>query len=72
MIKDGLIQSKDNISFKLSTEEFILNGKKQPDYVYKKYRAKYVIATGHGEWSWFYNYDTSQRSEVNKVSETRK
>ncbi len=36
MIKDGLIQSKDNLSFKLSTEEFILNGKKQPDEVYKK------------------------------------
>ena len=72
MIADGIITTRDNLSFKLSTEEFIVNGKKQPQSVYQKYRAKYVKATGHNEWSWFYNYDTAARRETNSITDEPK
>jgi bla regulator protein BlaR1 len=68
MINDGIIKTRDNLSFKISTNEFIVNGKKQPDDVYQKYRAKYVKIT-NGEWSWMYNYDTDAKRETNKVTE---
>ncbi|MCR8561244.1 M56 family metallopeptidase [Mucilaginibacter sp. BJC16-A38] len=69
MITDGIIQSKDNLSFKISTSEFIVNAKKQPDEVYQKYREKYVkaVGKGSGEWSWLYNYDTDAKRESNTV-----
>ena len=72
MITDGIIQSKDNLSFKISTSEFIVNGKKQPDVVYQKYRAKYVKIVGNGEWSWLYNYDTDAKRESNTVTDKSK
>ena len=73
MKKDGIITTTDNLSFKISTGEFIVNGKKQPDDVYKKYRAKYVKATGgHNEWSWMYNYDTDAKRESNTVVDNNK
>ncbi|MGZ3874095.1 MAG: M56 family metallopeptidase [Mucilaginibacter sp.] len=67
MISDGLITSKNNLSFKISTSEFIVNGKKQPDAIYQKYRAKYVKIVKNGEWSWLYNYDTDNKTESNTI-----
>ncbi|MDN5289290.1 MAG: family metallopeptidase [Mucilaginibacter sp.] len=59
MVNDGIIKKEDNaLSFKLSEKEFIVNGKKQPDDVYQKYRAEYVKVTGHNGYTWYYNYDT--------------
>jgi beta-lactamase regulating signal transducer with metallopeptidase domain len=72
MIKDGLIKSRDNLSFKLSTKEFIINDKKQPDDVYQKYRAKYVKVSGHGDWTWMYNFDTEKHRETNTVIDNAK
>lgn len=74
MITDGIIQNKDNLSFKISTSEFIVNGKKQPDEVYQKYREKYVkaVGKGSGEWSWLYNYDTDAKRESNTVIDKSK
>ncbi len=72
MLKEGIINTRDNLSFKLSTEEFVVNGKKQPDDVYQRYRARYVKLVGNNHWSWFYNYDTSQHSERNSVTESKK
>lgn len=63
MIKDGLIKSRDNLSFMMSNKEFIINYKKQPDDVFQKYKAKYVKTSGHGDWSWMYNYDTEKHTE---------
>ncbi|HEY8927786.1 MAG TPA: M56 family metallopeptidase [Mucilaginibacter sp.] len=65
MMKDGLITSRDNLSFKMSNKEFILNGKKQPDDVFEKYKEKYVesYGKGQGEWSWLYNYDADKHRE---------
>ncbi|MET0637451.1 MAG: M56 family metallopeptidase [Chitinophagaceae bacterium] len=59
MQTDGLISNNlTNLSFKLSTKEFIINGKRQPAQVFEKYRKKYVKFSGNGDWSWYYNYDT--------------
>jgi len=69
MIKDGLIKTKDNLSFKLSTKDFIINGQTQSDAVYQKYKAKYVKTTGHGEWTWMYNYEVG-KGDNGKARET--
>lgn len=69
MMNDGIIKTTDNLSFKLSTSEFVVNGKKQPEDVYQRYRAKYVKSTGHNEWTWFYNFDTAAKSETNRTEE---
>jgi bla regulator protein BlaR1 len=69
MISDGLIKSRDNLSFKISNKEFILNYKKQPDDVFQKYKARYVKSTGKGDWAWMYNYDSDKNKETNTISE---
>lgn len=62
LVADGIIQSPgDLISFKLSTNEFIVNGKKMPDDIYQKFKRTYVPVPTEGkrgDWSWFYNYET--------------
>lgn len=63
---DGIINSKNNLSFKISTSEFIVNGKKQPDDVYQKYKTHFVKNTT-GVWSWAYNYDDAARRESNTI-----
>jgi len=40
--KDGFIKDKDNFSFQLNKTEFIVDGKKQPDEVFRKYKEKYI------------------------------
>jgi hypothetical protein len=72
MLKEGIISTRDNLSFKLSTEEFIVNGKKQPDDIFLKYRARYVKMTGHNEWSWYYNYDTAAKKTTNSITDEPK
>jgi bla regulator protein BlaR1 len=71
MLKDDIISTTDNLSFKISTDEFIVNGKKQPDEVYQTYKKKYVKLT-NGEWSWMYNYDTAKKRESNTVTDNPK
>jgi len=71
MLKDDIISTTDNLSFKISTDEFIVNGKKQPDEVYQTYKKKYVKLTT-GEWSWMYNYDTAKKRESNTVTDNPK
>jgi bla regulator protein BlaR1 len=66
MLKDGLIKSRDNLSFKISNKELIINYQKQPEEVFQKYKAKYVKNTT-GEWSWMYNYDSDKKTETNTV-----
>jgi bla regulator protein BlaR1 len=60
MLKDHIISEKgDTLSFKLSTNEFVVNGEKQSDLVYGKYKTKYIKTTGNSEVTWYYNYNTS-------------
>jgi len=59
MINDGIITSPNGLSFKIGTDEFVVNYKKQPENIYQKYRAKYVDDQphGHDDWIWYYKFD---------------
>ncbi|MXV14403.1 M56 family metallopeptidase [Hufsiella ginkgonis] len=62
LVSDGVIQSPSGLtSFKLSTEEFIVNGRRMPQPVYERYKKAYVkpIEKGKkGTWAWYYNFDS--------------
>lgn len=59
LITDGIIaKSQSKTSFMLSEKEMIVNGKRQPQEVYQKYREKYVPVVGKNSWTLYYNYDT--------------
>ena len=42
LINDGVIKDKNNLSYKLSADELIVNGVKQPGQVHKKMKDKYL------------------------------
>lgn len=42
MQQDGLIKKKDNFYFKLNNTELIVDGKKQADEIFRKYKGKYI------------------------------
>ncbi|HEY4327166.1 MAG TPA: M56 family metallopeptidase [Mucilaginibacter sp.] len=52
LMKDGLITDPGNLVFKLTDEEFILNGKKQDDAIFQRYKRKYVPAGNSTNWTW--------------------
>ncbi|MGY3214014.1 hypothetical protein [Mucilaginibacter sp. HD30] len=56
MAKDKLFTAgEDNFSFKLNSDEFIINGKKQPDDVFQKYLNDFVKKAPGGAISWSYS-----------------
>ncbi len=67
MLKDGIITSTNDLSFKIGTTEFVVNYKKQPEGIYRKYRAEYVDGqhSGHRDWIWFYKFDTNKWDLMN-------
>ena len=44
---EGIIKNSNNLSFKLSNREFIVNGKRQSAEFHNKMKAKYVIETNY-------------------------
>jgi bla regulator protein BlaR1 len=42
LIADGLITDKQNFSYQLNDDELKVDGEKQPDAIYRKYRSKYL------------------------------
>lgn len=64
MLKDGIITTTDDLSFKIGTTEFVVNYKKQPEAVYQKYKAKYVPGHQKGDWIWFYQFDTQKWDQI--------
>jgi len=42
LIADVLIENKLNLSYHLDSDELVVDGKKQPDAVHKKYSRKYL------------------------------
>lgn len=62
LMADGIITSPDNVSFKIGTDEFVVNYQKQPEAVYQKYRARYVVTqySGSDDWIWYYYFDTQK------------
>ncbi len=45
MVQDGLIEDEENYRFKLSNNKLIVNGEKQPEAVFQKYKRLYLEAT---------------------------
>jgi bla regulator protein BlaR1 len=62
MIKDGIVSSRDSLSFKIGTDEFVVNYKKQPQDIYQRYRAKYVAGQYRrgDDWIWYYYFDSEK------------
>jgi len=60
LMEDGIITSANDLSFKISSNEFIVNYKKQPEEIFQKYRLKYIADQQDGERDWFYHYDNSK------------
>ena len=56
MIKDGIIQSQANLSYKLDKNSLIVNGVKQPGNYHEKYKSKFLQQT---KSALLYNYETS-------------
>ncbi|WP_207504484.1 M56 family metallopeptidase [Telluribacter humicola] len=46
LIQEGVIQSKSNLSYRLSSEELVVNGKKQSDALHQKMKNKYLKELG--------------------------
>jgi bla regulator protein BlaR1 len=42
LLADGLIQSDETLSYTLDKDGLVVNGAKQPDPIYQKYKAKYL------------------------------
>ncbi len=63
LIKDKLINADDkNTSFKLSDSELIVNGVRQPEEVFKRYKDKFVPPQTEGKkgtWTLYSNYVTT-------------
>jgi len=63
LIKDKLINADDkNASFKLSDSEMIINGIRQPEEVFKRYKDKFVPPQTEGKkgtWTLYSNYVTT-------------
>jgi hypothetical protein len=48
MVKDGLVPDEQSIvSITLNQDEFLLNGKKQPEAVHKKYATRFLVKPGY-------------------------
>ena len=53
----GLVKDKDDLSFKLSDEELIVNGEKQPAELHQKLKAKYLNDGDDKKSTMYYNYN---------------
>jgi len=56
LLQDGLITDENNLNFTLNDKGIIINGKKQSDEIYKKYKDKYMPGKAGSGWSWNYSH----------------
>jgi hypothetical protein len=56
LMRDGLIADPNNVTFTLSNKKLEINGKKESDEMYRKYKEKYVPNDSGGDWSWTYSH----------------
>ena len=61
LVKDGLVTDTKNMSFSLSDKEFLINGQKQSDEIFKKYKQKYIPAGSGNNWSWTYTHTDDKK-----------
>lgn len=56
LVQDGLITDPKNVTFSLSDKKLLINGKKQSDDIYKKYKDKYMPDNTGTGWNWTYSH----------------
>jgi predicted transcriptional regulator len=56
LMQDGLITDPNNVTFTLTDKKVTINGKKQSDKMYKKYKEKYMPGNTGTNWSWNYSH----------------
>jgi hypothetical protein len=56
LVQDGLITDPKNVTFSLSDKKLMINGKKQSDDIYKKYKDKYMPDNTGTGWNWTYSH----------------
>jgi len=56
LLQDGLITDPNNVTFTLSDKKLEINGKKQSEELYNKYKDKYMPNNTGGTWSWNYSH----------------
>lgn len=56
LMQDGLITGPNNVTFTLSDKKLEINGKKQSEELYNKYKDKYVPNNTGSDWSWTYSH----------------
>ena len=60
MLKDDIIRSAaDDLTFLLSTKEFIVNDRPQDETVFQRYKCKYISAKDSTDWTWTHSYHHS-------------
>ncbi|SEI99836.1 BlaR1 peptidase M56 [Dyadobacter koreensis] len=60
LIKEGVIKDENNLSYKLNSDELVVNGVKQAPAVHQKFKHRYVKEAG---WETIYN--TNGRTGIN-------
>lgn len=56
LTSEGLVKDKENLSYKLSDEDLIVNGVKQSAGLHQKLKAKYIKELGDKKFELMYNY----------------
>ncbi|SEJ20054.1 BlaR1 peptidase M56 [Dyadobacter sp. SG02] len=56
LTREGIVKDKDNLSYKLSDEELVVNGAKQSADLHQKLKAKYLKELGNKKFELLYNY----------------
>jgi|GEM_PF-281810 len=56
LLQDGLITDPNNVTFSLSDKKLMINGKKQSDEIYNKYKDKYQPNNTGSGWNWTYSH----------------
>ena len=56
LLQDALINDPKNVTFTLSDKKLEINGKKQSEELYNKYKDKYLPNNTGSNWSWTYSH----------------
>jgi hypothetical protein len=56
LLQDGLITDPNNVTFTLDDKQVTINGKKQSDEIFQKYKDKYLPLNAGSGWNWTYSH----------------
>jgi hypothetical protein len=68
LLEDKIISDPDHVSIQLSNESLIVNGEKQPEAIFKKFKDKYGVKEGR---QFNYNQSNNKNSSNNKTNTNR-